>query len=507
VSGWFQRIKFPELLFGFVAPIGAEISTTLDAFRSYFTVRGYDVIEVKVTDGFAWFSRYVAPTIKLERTPLGLRYRTHIAYGNQLRSEFGDDVLAKYAINRVVRRRSRLTRKPDEFYSRTVYLMHQFKRAEEIELLRSVYGRLFFQVSVYSRRGARVDSLSRKFANSRNTAAAQSHRAEAEDICQQDQDEVDVPHGQRVGKIFHDADFVISLDNSVSNVDQQVTRFCDLVFSSNSISPSRTEYGLFLAKAAALRTLDLSRQVGAAIFSPLGEVISLGSNEVPKATGGTYWPDDPFDDREYQRKFDSNDERKREILAELVMAVDGEQTLEDWLAKPKVRESQLMDALEYGRIIHAEMSAISDAARLGRPTKGATLCVTTFPCHMCAKHIVAAGIAEVVFLEPYHKSLTSELHSDSVRIEGADRGKYQNFPAVEFSHFWGITPRRYRELFERGHRKDATGRFVPFGTDGIPIPLMDIKAPFYTTLEKLVLEETTDVLGRALDDQDEAEKV
>jgi deoxycytidylate deaminase len=47
------------------------------------------------------------------------------------------------------------------------------------------------------------------------------------------------------------------------------------------------EYGLFLAKAAALRTLDLSRQVGAAIFSDKGEIIALGANEVPKAGGGT----------------------------------------------------------------------------------------------------------------------------------------------------------------------------------------------------------------------------
>jgi deoxycytidylate deaminase len=57
-----------------------------------------------------------------------------------------------------------------------------------------------------------------------------------------------------------------------------------------------------------------------------------------------------------------------------------------------------MDALEYGRIIHAEMSAICDAARLGRSIKNAVLFTTTFPCHMCAKHIVAAGITKVVFL-------------------------------------------------------------------------------------------------------------
>jgi Cytidine and deoxycytidylate deaminase zinc-binding region len=45
-----------------------------------------------------------------------------------------------------------------------------------------------------------------------------------------------------------------------------------------------------------------------------------------------------------------------------------------------LRDSRLMDLLEFSRVIHAEMSAICDAARLGRTTKDATLFCTTFPC-------------------------------------------------------------------------------------------------------------------------------
>jgi deoxycytidylate deaminase len=77
---------------------------------------------------------------------------------------------------------------------------------------------------------------------------------------------------------------------------------------------------------------------------------------------------------------------------------------------------------------------------------------------MCAKHIVAAGIAKVMFLEPYPKSLTANLHGDSVRIEGADRGRHQPYPAVEFSHFHGISHRRYRELFGK---RDANPLWAP----------------------------------------------
>jgi deoxycytidylate deaminase len=373
--------------------------------------------------------------------------------------------------------------------------LYQFKRKEEIDLLRSIYGRAFFQVSVYSRRGARVDNLSRRFAEGQNRGNPGSFRAAAEEIVQRDENESDQAHGQRVSKVFHDADVIINADKGHEDVQKQVVRFCDLLFGSNKISPNKNEYGMFAAKAAALRTLDLSRQVGAAIFSDCGEIISMGSNEVPQAGGGTYWSDGPegVDDRDYQREHDANDRRKSHLLLELfdLAKVDNAAKL---IKDAKIRESQFMDALEYGRIIHAEMSAICDAARLGRSIQGAILFTTTFPCHMCAKHIVAAGISKVVFLEPYPKSLAGHLHSDSVVIEGADRGRYAKYPGMNFEHFDGISPRRYRELFERTSRKKKdSGDFVEW-INGTKQPIVDLKFPFYMTLEAAILRSTTTYL-------------
>ncbi|MEC5413600.1 deaminase, partial [Aurantimonas sp. C2-4-R8] len=414
---------------------------------------------------------------------------SYIGYGNQLREHFDDDsLLAATAVGQIVRSRLRdaKTRGEADPVQKRAFLLYQFKRREEIDLLRSVYGRLFFQVSLYSRRGARVDYLSRKFATSENFYAAQRYRDRAERLIEDDENEAEEKHGQRVAKIFHDGDFIVSLDSPTTS-DDQVSRFCELIFSSNQISPTKIEYGMFLAKAAALRTLDLSRQVGAAIFSDAGEVLSLGSNEVPKAGGGTYWCEDAHDDREFKRGHDSNDQRKREILSELVKHIAPEADLDTVLRIPAVADSQFMDALEYGRIVHAEMSAISDAARLGRSTKDAVLYCTTFPCHMCAKHIVAAGVKEVVFLEPYPKSLASSLHADSLLIEQGDRGRFQENPYVSFKHFYGISPRRYREFFERGKRKDSTGAYIqyPYGT---PEPFIRVNFPYYQRNEAEVLK-------------------
>jgi deoxycytidylate deaminase len=110
----------------------------------------------------------------------------------------------------------------------------------------------------------------------------------------------------------------------------------------------------------------------------------------------------------------------------------------------------MMEALEFGRIIHAEMGAISDAARLGHSTKQANVFCTTFPCHICAKHIISVGISKVYFLEPYPKSLAFDLHSDSLRVEGDVTAEHEHYPKVDFVHFSGIAPRRYREFSPEG---------------------------------------------------------
>jgi hypothetical protein len=313
------KIKRPELLFGFVAPIGADHDRGIRAFRGYFKAQGYDVIEIKVTDLFQLLKRYIVPSSALETFPPEARYRTYIGYGDQLRREFSDNsILAAMSVVRVMAKRQAQRRPPTELYQNTVYLLHQFKRPEEINLLRAVYGDVFFQVSVYSRRGARVENLARKFAAAHSSTNINAYRAAAEHLVQTDEHETD-DHGQQVGKIFHDADFIVSLDQHAPTPEQQIDRFCELIFSSNRISPSKTEHGMFLAKGAALRSVDLSRQVGACILDPNGQIICLGANEVPKATGGTYWTDGNYDDRDYVRGSDANDIRKREILSERSM--------------------------------------------------------------------------------------------------------------------------------------------------------------------------------------------
>jgi deoxycytidylate deaminase len=131
---------------------------------------------------------------------------------------------------------------------------------------------------------------------------------------------------------------------------------------------------MYLAKSVSLRSSDLSRQVGASIFVSTGEVISLGSNEVPRSGGGTYWSGEAQDHRDVVEGHDPNEMRKVEVLVDIVDRLRRGGHLEEALcslgdsyvitkhlleenAEHAVADSKIMDLIEFGRAIHAEMSA------------------------------------------------------------------------------------------------------------------------------------------------------
>jgi deoxycytidylate deaminase len=325
---------------------------------------------------------------------------------------------------------------------------------------------------------------------------ADSHRNAASKLMLRDQAEQGVQYGQGLEDAFPTADLFVDLDDQAS-AEILIRRFLDAYFGSNAISPTHDEYGMYLARTTGLRSVDLSRQVGAAIFTPTYEVISLGCNEVPKPLGGTYWTGDIGDARDIQKTFDSNERIKRSLLVDFTKRLKDNGFLKSetkeidvarFIAKEtarggKLRDVQLMDLLEFGRMIHAEMSAICDAARSGRSIRGATLYSTAFPCHMCAKHIVASGVKRVVYIEPYPKSYAEQLHGDAIIV-----GRSESSDKVVFEPFIGISPFRYRDLFARDRRrKNDDGSFKPWIEDG-PEPIVKFTVPTYVSNEHAVMK-------------------
>jgi cytidine deaminase len=509
-------VPAPELVIGLVAPIGVNLDLVSDALSKALDVVGYQHHDFRITQ----LMREIFPTRPIPDRPFIVSYKARIAYANEVREKLGPDALAKLAILAIRKLRREINEtesrvgEQDEYrpLSGRAYIIRQFKNPHEINLLRRVYGGQFILISAYAPASQRIKVITERERRSTNSRTSRvSAENLANELVAQDSREEAGAYGQNVRDAFPLADVIVDA-TSPRECTLEVNRFINLLFGNNQISPSRAEYGMYMAKASALRSTDLSRQVGAAIFLPSGEIATLGTNEVPKAGGGTYWTSDANDARDHVRGFDPNEQRQSEILVNLLGALKNQKHLSEPLleiADPgdiaskvlsekgvgTVSESMLMDILEFSRVIHAEMSAITDAARRGITLKDATLYCTTFPCHMCAKHIVAAGISSVVYLEPYSKSYAQELHSDSIVIDSQSSG------FVSFQTFTGIAPIKYRELFERrGKRKDSAGIATEWLT-GAPRPNIELYYPTYRDAEELATAPFADQIAKLATDE------
>lgn len=185
-------------------------------------------------------------------------------------------------------------------------------------------------------------------------------------------------NGQHTRDAYQQADYFINAGDSLDETQANVFRLLDLLFGNPFISPTFEEYAMFRAYVSSLRSADLSRQIGVVVTKD-DEILAEGVNDCPKA---------------------------------------------------------------FGRVVHGEMEALMMCARNGISTKGCSMYMTTFPCHNCAKHIIAAGIEKVVYIEPYPKSKALDFYKIEISQDRKDIRK-----KVVFMPFKGVGPHRFVDLF------------------------------------------------------------
>jgi deoxycytidylate deaminase len=240
---------------------------------------------------------------------------------------------------------------------------------------------------------------------------------------------------------------------------------------------------MFHAYGARMQSSCLSRQVGAALIDSSGSLISTGTNEVPRAGGGVYGgglaetaSGEPSFDNDFRcfvhNSYCSNTKEQNAIIKDLfdtIAELKGITMDEDLLKR--VRKTRIGQLIEFSRAVHAEMDALLAAARSGSRTKNTRLFVTTFPCHNCARHIVAAGVVEVQYIEPYLKSQAIPLHGDAIVTNPKKWNSPESdkelvasgtTPNVLFRPFIGVAPRLYRRAFlkDRDLKDNVTGQMV-----------------------------------------------
>ena len=124
------------------------------------------------------------------------------------------------------------------------------------------------------------------------------------------------------------------------------------------------EYFMGVAELASMRSKDPSTQVGCCIVDEQNRILSTGYNGFPQGC------DD--DDFPWGR-----DETKGET--------------------------------KYPFVVHAELNAILN--NRGKSLQGSRLYVGLFPCNECAKAIIQAGVAEVIYLSDKYATTPATLAS------------------------------------------------------------------------------------------------
>ncbi|WP_025051926.1 anti-phage dCTP deaminase [Sulfitobacter noctilucae] len=505
----YDDVKHPELVIGLVGPIGVDMDNVQEALFNALKHVNYDSHLVHITK---LIDRYRKES---ENGKLYSDLKEKISEANTFcKTANNGAALAGLAIKEISeyrRSKQKVASGGDEdsvvpAIPKQAYIIRQLKRRDEVELLRTLYGDKFIQVSVFLEKESRIRNLETRIGAARPDLKHHRCQKEAIELIDIDEFEEGQDFGQQVGDIFHLGDYFVD-GGDKAQLASKTIHFVRALFGDNAKSPDCDEFGAFMASSASLRSVDLSRQVGAAITTPQGDIISVGCNEVPKAGGGNYWFTDPDKARDIERGNEQNSIEKKRIIVDFLTQLQREGVVESSLdltatevlekLSSAAENALISDITEYGRMTHAEMTAICDAARLGRSLQDATIYVTTFPCHNCAKHIVASGIKRVVFIEPYPKSKASSSHFDSISIDGAEKGR------VKFQHFEGISPKRYAEIFRKGKRK-RNGAVVDWFF-GEPRPMLAQRDNLHVArepnailstlgqfMQQLVVDETTD---------------
>ncbi|WP_079149172.1 deaminase [Streptomyces agglomeratus] len=452
----------PLLVFALVRTLGSNTDVLREELEAALNASGYKLKAVKLSEA-----------LEETRQPYSTeadKYEALMDAGDQYRANHSlPGALAIWGVQQIFN--FNVGKRP------VAVVIDKLVLPDEVRVLRSVYGRRVFIIGCDAARDRRLEELEHRFVSSgmgpdkASSAAVHAVNRDA-GIVDPKTKGVDKDYRVAVGDALEIADVHVRTDDH-KGTRRVIRRLVESIMGAPFYTPTLDELGMALAYQAALTTAALSRRVGAAIM--VGEqIVAVGANEVPKAGGGTYREGYEPDAREFVRGKDPSDSIRVDILADLLERLSDAK----WLRKKRSRQvvsglsglareainhgeiggMKLLDVIEYTRTAHAELVAITGAARLGINIAEATLYTTTQPCHECTRNIIAAGIGRVVYLEKYAKSRGAELQSDAVHLKARGGGEEGKIP---FEPFSGFVYWRFAELFSKVPRKQDDRRRRP----------------------------------------------
>ncbi len=280
-------------------------------------------------------------------------------------------------------------------------------------------------------------------------------------IKDKDKEEKIYYYGQQVQKCVDLADIVIDNDMDFRDSQEKEDEFKKKIKQHLAVirkpgyrNPNNMELLMNNAYCTSLQSRCLKRQVGAIIIKEETEEVS-SINESGYKLGGYYLisagcNNVPEGQSDCSKKYKTcyRDKKKREVFEKIRHCPNCGGKLREGKCSNKecnysktksdVREKFLLGkALDLCRSLHAEENAILQISSLGGfPLKGTTLYTTTFPCLLCTKKIIANGIKEVVYVEPYPVEEAKQM------MESA---------GVTLTKFEGVKAQAFYKLFKDYH--------------------------------------------------------
>jgi len=348
--------------------------------------------------------------------------------GNELRRRHGKDFLARQAVKAA---RKAAPKKH--------WVLDGIRNPGEIEALRRLFPS-FYLIAVDASRDTRYARLKSLYAGNELEFDRDDQRDRAEPFA----------HGQQVAACVDRADVLLINEEDCTGharvkraLEEKALEHVGLMAAPGSRLPSPRELLMHLAYSVSLRSSCLKRQVGAVIAAPYDSgarvppgvvpgsdefaIVATGYNEVPSGQDACR---DQYEGECYRDR--KRRERPEAINKLGLLCSCGHPVLAPRCPKCDTDLGAVYQsdkALDYCRALHAEETAILQGTRTGGPAlRGTVLYATTFPCLLCAKMIVHAGIKEVVYVEAYPvKEATEFLRDARVAITRFEGVKAQAF--------------------------------------------------------------------------------
>lgn len=478
-----------DLFIGLVGRVGADFDTVIESLKKEFSIQNYEIKEIKLSALVDEFFPKQEFTVELDRI------NHYMDRATEIRKKTSKNFLSNLAIAKIIEyRESAEQKKPKPI----LYIFKSLKRPEEVDNLRAVYKKRFILISIHSP----ISTVDKNISKILDGSSSKPSQGEVDQLKDKDFNEQNEDSGQSVLKAFPKADIFI---NTAENIDRSIKRFVDILFSHPFHTPTKDERCMYIAKGVSLRSSDPSRQVGAIIVNDNGDILATGCNDVPKFGGGLYEPSDKNDDRDFIfDECDINLKYKMEIIGEILSIFNVADSTNVQLHYDNLikNNAKITNLLEFGRMVHAEMEAISDAARRGIMIKGSTLYSTTYPCHLCVKLILAVGVKKVIYIDPYPKSEAKNLFRNTVKDVMSPLDS-QKSDILLLEAFMGISPRIYHKVFLQNDRKQAKSLKLKEAKRTDTIPFLkeenELSKNFYILAELFKMAELYEILESSKD--------